>query len=266
MKHPVFDSSWSEEVKALYAHDMREMWDRSIAPHVWNQYHNQIDLYTSYAEGHKLRILDVGCAQATLALLLAERGHEVVAVDLREDFLKYAKTRYEHGQISFIRADVLNDEIEGHFDLVFANQIVEHLVYPGRLLSALKRRLNDGGRLVMTTPNADYFRSRLPTFSQLGDAADFEHLQNSADGDGHFYAYTAEELVREFVAAGFSDVTHRFFETPVISGHVKLRYLHGWLPSPILSGSERFLEKFPSICRRFGHQLLVTAVHREHLT
>ncbi len=263
MKRPVFDPSWSDEVKALYAHDMREMWDRSIARHVWNQYHNQIALYTHFAKGEKLRILDVGCAQGTLALLLAERGHDVVAVDLREDFLTYAKTRYERGQIDFIRADVLNDEIDGTFDLVFANQIVEHLVYPGRLICALKRRLRDGGRLVMTTPNADYFRSRLPTFSELGNVADFEHLQNSADGDGHFYAYTAEELVKEFAASGFQDVSHQFFETPLISGHVKLRYLHHWLPSSLLSGGERMIERFPSVCRKLGHQLLVTAVHRE---
>ncbi len=263
MKRPVYDANWTDEVKALYAHDMREMWDQKIARHVWNQYHNQIETYLAFAKGEKLRVLDVGCAQGTLALLLAERGHQVVAVDLRADFLRYAKTRYELGQIEFVRADVLKDEISGTFDLVFANQIVEHLVYPRRLLSALRRRLASGGRLVMTTPNADYFRSRLPTFSQLGDAANFEHLQNSADGDGHFYAYTAEELVQEFVAAGFSDVTHRFFETPLISGHVKLRHLHRVLPATVLAGGERLLERFPSVCRKIGHQLLVTATHRE---
>lgn len=263
MKHPVYDPNWTDEVKALYAHDMREMWDSSIARHVWNQYHNQIALYSGFAKGEKLRILDIGCAQGTLALLLAERGHEVVAVDLREDFLTYAKTRHERGQIEFVCADVLKDEIHGEFDLVFANQIVEHLVYPDRLLLALKRRLREGGRLVMTTPNADYFRSWLPTFSELGDAANFEHLQNSADGDGHFYAYTAEELVKEFVVTGFREVSHRFFETPLISGHVKLRYLHQWLPSSVLLGGERLIEKFPSVCRKLGHQLLVTAVHRE---
>jgi 2-polyprenyl-3-methyl-5-hydroxy-6-metoxy-1,4-benzoquinol methylase len=78
MRPPVFNPEWSEEVQAVYRHDVREVWDPTIARHVWNQYHNQLDLYLSLAEGRgRLNILDIGCAQATLALLLAERGHRV---------------------------------------------------------------------------------------------------------------------------------------------------------------------------------------------
>ena len=43
MKPPIFDERWSEEIKELYRHDMQEMWDASINPHMWNQYHNQLD-------------------------------------------------------------------------------------------------------------------------------------------------------------------------------------------------------------------------------
>ena len=27
MKPPVFDENWSDEIKALYRHDVQEMWD-----------------------------------------------------------------------------------------------------------------------------------------------------------------------------------------------------------------------------------------------
>jgi 2-polyprenyl-3-methyl-5-hydroxy-6-metoxy-1,4-benzoquinol methylase len=92
MKHPVFSDDWSAELKALYHHDMREIWDRSIAPHVWNQYHNQLEQYFAIAGDRPLDILDVGCAQGTLAMLLAERGHRVTAVDLRPEFLGAIRT------------------------------------------------------------------------------------------------------------------------------------------------------------------------------
>ena len=80
MKPPQFDPSWPDDVFALYRHDMQEIWDRSIAPQIWNQYHNQLDLYRRISNGRgRLDILDVGCAQGTLALLLAEDGHNVCA-------------------------------------------------------------------------------------------------------------------------------------------------------------------------------------------
>ena len=51
MKPPSFDAAWPADVLALYRHDMQEMWDRTIAPQVWNQYHNQLDLYLELCGG-----------------------------------------------------------------------------------------------------------------------------------------------------------------------------------------------------------------------
>jgi 2-polyprenyl-3-methyl-5-hydroxy-6-metoxy-1,4-benzoquinol methylase len=218
MKPPVFDENWSEQIKALYRHDVQEIWDDSLNRHIWNQYHNQLRVYLALAgfpelEGTK-KILDVGCAQGTLALLLAERGHDVVALDLRPGFLEYARTRYTHGQIRFIAANVLEFDIEERFDLVFANQIVEHLVYPARLIGRLNDLLNAGGRLVVTTPNWHYIRNNLPSFEAIGDPAQFEHLQFTADGNGHFFAYKASELIKIFTTAGFKNI-ESFFLNPL---------------------------------------------------
>ena len=40
------------------------------------------------------------------------------------------------------------------FDVIFAGDIIEHLSNPGLFLAACKRHLKDGGRLIITTPNA----------------------------------------------------------------------------------------------------------------
>jgi hypothetical protein len=42
MKPPVFDATWSEEIKAIYCNEIQEMWDVSLNRHVGNQYHNQL--------------------------------------------------------------------------------------------------------------------------------------------------------------------------------------------------------------------------------
>lgn len=260
MKPPRFSDNWSEEVRALYRHDMQEIWDRSLAPNIWNQYHNQLRYYLEIAGNERKHILDIGCAQGTLALLLAERGHRVTAVDLRPAFLEYAQSRYTHGDIEFIAANVLEDELPNNFDLIFANQIVEHLVYPEKLLLRLRRSLKAGGRLVMTTPNGDYIRNSLPSFRQLGNPKEWEHLQYSADGDGHFYAYLLEELLEIFKRSGFIDIRGMFFESPFISGHMKMRYLHRIVPATVLSSMDRVAVNLPLLNRRLTHQLLVSGV------
>jgi 2-polyprenyl-3-methyl-5-hydroxy-6-metoxy-1,4-benzoquinol methylase len=261
MKPPLFDPNWPEEIKALCRHDMQEIWDRSIAPQVWNQYHNQLDIYRSFAKkGGPMDILDIGCAQGTLALLLAEQGHRVWAVDIREAFLDYAASRYEKGEIHFICGNAMEIDLEERFDLIFANQIVEHLVYPFQFTSRLSGWLKPGGRLVMTTPNADYIRSSAPSFSDLKDPSDYEHLQFSADADGHFFAYKGEELREVFLRAGLVNTTLRYFETPWISGHMKIRYLHAFLPYRLLQFLDKLTLLIPAIGKRFSHQLMVEGV------
>jgi 2-polyprenyl-3-methyl-5-hydroxy-6-metoxy-1,4-benzoquinol methylase len=264
MKRPTHDRSWSPEVEALYRHDVQEIWDPTINRHIWNQYHNQLDLYLGLAKSadgeERRKILDVGCAQATLALLLAERGHDVVALDLRPGYLEYAQSRYTHGRIRFIAGNALECEFDERFDLVFANQLIEHLVYPEKLIRTLKGLLSSRGKLVVTTPNWHYLRNTLPSFEELGDASKFEHLQFTADGDGHFFAYKATELERIFADAGFDSVEHYLFESPFVSGHLKLRHFHQVAPISLLRALDRIALASP-IGSVLAHQLMIVGRH-----
>jgi len=258
LKPPVALTTWSAELQAVHRHDMQEIWDRSLAPHVWNQYHNQLDQYLGIAGDKPLDILDVGCAQGTLALLLGERGHRVTAVDLRQEFLDYAQSRHTHGDVRFVQANALQENIPGRYDLVFANQLIEHLVYPKEFLARLRNNLRPGGRLVVTTPNGAYIKNNLPSFRELGDPRQWEHLQFTADGDGHFYAYRADELVDICQAAGLQNVQARFFESPLISGHMKVRHIHRFTPAGLLKTLDRVLLATPWLGTRSAHQLLVS--------
>lgn len=260
MKAPVYDANWSEETKALYRHDVQEIWDPSINKHIWNQYHNQLELYLDLAGSPELagkkKILDVGCAQGTLALLLAERGHDVLALDLRPHFIEYAQTRYTHGQIRFLVGNALECELSERFDLIFANQIIEHLVYPERLIRKLESLLNSGGKIVVTTPNWHYIRSTLPSFKDIGDPSKLEHLQFTADGDGHFFAYKARELEQIFTTVNLEIIQSSVFESAFIAGHLKIRYLHRLAPVSLLRSLDRLALALP-LGRYFAHQLMV---------
>ena len=261
VKPPVFNPDWPDDVKIVYAHDMEEEWDRRRAPHLWNKHQDVMRRYRDLAsaQGRPLRILDVGCAQGTLALRLAEDGHDVVAIDIRPQFLQYAASRYERGHVRFVEGDALTLKIDETFDLVFANQIIEHLVFPVAFVSRLHGWLTEGGELIMTTPNGEYVKNGLPHFSQIGDPTGLAGRQYSADGDGHFFAYTAAELAVIVAEAGLVGVGVSFFETPWITGHMKVRWLHAVAPPGVLRALDRATLAFPYAACRLGFQLMVRA-------
>ena len=256
MKRPVFDTSWNEEVKVLYANDMREMWDPSIELQSYYLYQNQLSFYFSIVDEFKpASVLDVGCAQATLAMLLAEQGKRVCALDIRPHFLEYAKSRYEKGDINYKCANIIDRPGIGRFDLVFANQIIEHLVYPVSFLKLLRDYLKPDGVLVITTPNHQYFRNNLPSHSALGDPSKYAERQFTAGGDGHFFAYSEDELISYFRNSGMEVVDVRFFETPWISGHFKVRYLQKLVPFKLLKLTDRLTLLLAR--RLMAHQLCI---------
>lgn len=258
MKAPVFSPDWTPEVQRLYEHDMREIWDPAIARHIYNQYHAQLELYMAQLDhASPLQILDVGCAQATLALKLAEKGHRVTAIDLRQEFIDYARTRHTSGDITFVVGDALEFDSSQKFDVIFANQIIEHLVYPEQFLRGLGALLCDAGRLIVTTPNHGYLKNPHPTFTELGNPDDWQDRQYTADGDGHFFAYTDHELKAIATSSGFSQVSIRPFETPWASGHMKFRFLHGLLPWGVLNALDRTTREIPLVGGKLSHQLML---------
>jgi len=256
MKRPEHDPSWPPEVAEIWRNDMREMWDRNIERHSYNSYQNQLDFYRRLVRRYGARtILDVGCAQATLGILLAEDGLNVTAVDIRQSFLDYAKSRYERGDIRFVAANVFSGVPLGTFDLVFGNQIIEHLVYPASFMRTLADYAKPGGIIVVTTPNHDYFRSSLPSYTELGDPKQHEHRQFTAGGGDHFFAYTPDELRNAAGEAGLEVAEVSWYETPWISGHFFFRFIHPFVPVGTLRALDRLTLRIAP--RKFAHQLCI---------
>jgi SAM-dependent methyltransferase len=100
------------------------------------------------------RALDLGCGEGADAVWLAERGWDVVAVDISETALGRAKeaagSRGVSDRIEFVQLDLSEDFPGGEFDLVSA-QFLHSTVYLDRskVLANAAAALRAGGQLVI---------------------------------------------------------------------------------------------------------------------
>lgn len=103
------------------------------------------------------RVLDLGCANGSIAETLRRRGHAVTGVDLEP--LNGVKERVDH----FVAADLdagLPVEVTGEFDVVLAADVLEHVRRPERILDQVLEVLAPGGIFVVSVPNFGHWYPR----------------------------------------------------------------------------------------------------------
>lgn len=105
-------------------------------------------------------ILDLGGGAAEFSRILRDKGAMVTFADGAEDAVEKAKSL---GFSSF-RVDLnepLNIFKNNQFDMVVMLEVIEHVVRTDILLSEVNRVLNNGGYLLITTPNISHIASLL---------------------------------------------------------------------------------------------------------
>lgn len=105
------------------------------------------------------RILDVGCSQGIVSILLGREGHEVLGIDPNADSIEFARqalaTEPEsfRSRVRFEVCDVFQANFgEGEFDSVVIGELLELLVSPDILLAQAARWLRPGGQIVISVP------------------------------------------------------------------------------------------------------------------
>ena len=117
----------------------------------------RIDWMADEARGP--RVLDVGCSEGILELLLARRGLDVTGVEVNPDALDFARELLDkephevRARARLVHGDFIGARpVTGLFDTVVLGEILEHLDDPATLLNRSLEYLRPGGRLVITTP------------------------------------------------------------------------------------------------------------------
>ncbi len=98
-----------------------------------------------------LRVLEIGCGTGETAYLLASAGAEVLAVDYAAPAIEQAKARHAHPSLEYRVAGA--EDVDGEFDAIVLQEVIEHLDDPPASLRRLLHLLRPGGSLVLTCPS-----------------------------------------------------------------------------------------------------------------
>ena len=165
------------------------------------------------------RALELGCYMQITPLLNQFCGyHEVRGAYYGP------KGRIDHKVMGKFECDIDHFDAErdpfpypdGHFDLVIAGEIIEHMVYdPMHLLIESRRVLREGGRLLISTPNAAGLAIVFKVLEGKNSPEIYPHykMPDHEPEIGHMREYTADEMGRAMAAAGFE--VERLFTTVI---------------------------------------------------
>lgn len=194
-------------------------------------------------------VLEVASGDGALCAVLAQAGRSTAANDLRIENLRSGLTHFRNGgavrQLGGNLFD-LDPEVTGRFDLVIACEILEHVAHTQEFLIQLKRFLNPGGRVLITTPNGEFFRNRLPTWSQVQDFTALEKDQFKPDADGHLFLITPNELAQLSLAAGYTLERMYVWGSPPLTGNAGLHRLAGRWAAGVARLGESLVQWLPA--------------------
>lgn len=104
-------------------------------------------------------VLDLGCSQGIVTLILAREGFHCTGVDVEESSLVHARealakeAELVQNRARFLVADATQLPFENaSYDTVILGEVLEHLTQPMKVLGEARRILRPGGRLVVTVP------------------------------------------------------------------------------------------------------------------
>lgn len=122
---------------------------------------NRYKFALQFVEG--MRVLDAACGTGYGSAILAQRAAAVTGIDISEEAIEYANSKYGNDTIDFKVASIDQLPFDDHcFDVVVSFETLEHVdeTTQHNFLKEITRVIKPEGILIISTPNHDIYKKR----------------------------------------------------------------------------------------------------------
>lgn len=153
-----------------------------------------VSVISKYLKKPNQKILDIGCGAGTLSLYVANKGHNVLGLDISSKAIKEclkSKKALGLNNVAFRTLDFLAMKTKNKYDAVLFTEVIEHLEDGGKALGSIHNLLKPSGIMILSTP--------LDTapLHRLGVTKKFDREV------GHLRRYSFEEIQEIVRKSGF---------------------------------------------------------------
>lgn len=172
-------------------------------------YDNARDEMLSFLPENYKTVLDVGCADGSFAKSIKDiSGAEVWGVEYMPDEAKKASSKIDKVLTGAIE-DCIEKLPDNYFDVIYFNDVLEHLVDPYKVLDKMKFKLSKDGITISSIPNMRYHRA----LKELVINKDWKYAEHGTLDKTHLRFFTKKSIFRMFEEAGYIVSTHKGLNT-----------------------------------------------------
>jgi len=169
-------------------------------------------------------MLDIGCTKGDWGLFWQSQGWSVSGIDVNPQNIAASKSAGLDAVLCDCNSEKLPFEDQS-FTLIFAGEVIEHLVDTDRFIAEIYRCLVPGGTAIITTPNLASFENRIRLLFGIYPI----WVDYSLKGSGHVRAYTPRVLKKQLIQHGFNIKKHLGNWVPFIPQRYAHDISHPWM-------------------------------------
>ncbi|NNC51146.1 MAG: class I SAM-dependent methyltransferase [Flaviramulus sp.] len=150
-------------------------------------------------------VLDIGCGNGAFAEIIKKRNNaEVWGIEYMQLHGNKAQKKLDKVFIGKCE-DFIEDLPDGYFDVVYFNDVLEHLVDPYSVISIIKNKLSKNGIIISSLPNVRFYK----TFIKVLINKDWKYEDYGVMDRTHLRFFTKKSIRRMYEELGFQLITHK---------------------------------------------------------